>query len=114
MRIKSESWKTMPANNFTILRLILAMLVVFGHFKILSGLPIGNIIHSYADFAVDAFFIVSGYLIYGSFDNSPRLKSFAIKRFFRIYPLYFIIIITQFFIMLWFLDGNVQIADMVK
>ncbi len=104
----------MPSNNFTIVRLILATLVIFGHFKTLSGFAPASGVHSYADFAVDAFFIVSGYLVYGSFDNSPKLKGFYIKRFFRIYPLYSLMIFLQMFLMLFLLGGNVALGDVLQ
>jgi len=104
----------MQDNNFTIVRLILATLVVFGHFKVLPGLSSANGIYGYADFAVDAFFVVSGFLVYGSFDNLPKVKGFYIKRFFRIYPLYFVIVIMQAIAMIAIIGNNVQFSDIVK
>lgn len=109
----------MPANNFTLVRLILATLVIFGHFKVLPGLSSADGLHGYADFAVDAFFIVSGYLVYGSFANSPkigsqRIGSFYIKRFFRIYPLYLVIILLQMLAMIILLGDKAQFADVIK
>ncbi len=104
----------MPENNFTILRLILATLVVIGHFKVLAGLPSAYSIHGYADFAVDAFFIISGYLVYGSFANSPQLKGFYIKRFFRIYPLFAFMILVQTLAMIYLLDGKAQASDIAS
>lgn len=83
------------SNNFTLLRLVLALLVVFGHFKILQGKVYAGGIYGFADFAVDAFFIVSGYLIYASYDARPENISFYIRRFFRIYPLYFAVVLAQ-------------------
>lgn len=104
----------MPPNNFTLVRLILATMVVFGHFKTLPGLSPAHGLYSYADFAVDAFFVVSGYLVYGSFDNSPQLKGFYIKRFFRIYPLYLVMILLQMLVMLMLLGKEAQIGDTLK
>ncbi len=89
-------------NNFNALRLLLAVMVMFGHFK---GLP-GNdytLLYSYADFAIHAFFIVSGYLIAMSYANGSDTINFYIRRVFRIYPLYAVIILTQAVIMLAFL-----------
>lgn len=97
-------------NNFTILRLILAMLVLLGHFKLLQGIAIPPHIFSFADFAVDAFFVVSGYLVAGSFDRKPHFGSFYIRRFFRIYPLYFVVVVVQAIGMLAYyggIDGHV-------
>lgn len=82
-------------NNFTLLRLVLALLVVLGHFKILPGHRAESFWFSHADFAVDAFFVVSGYLIYASYDRTPETGSFYLRRLFRIYPLYFAVIIIQ-------------------
>ncbi len=104
----------MPTNNFTIFRLVLATFVVLGHFKELAGLDIGSTIYSYADLAVNAFFIVSGYLVYGSFDNSPKVGGFYIKRFFRIYPLYAFMIFIQMVAMFLLLKGNVEFVEVIK
>jgi peptidoglycan/LPS O-acetylase OafA/YrhL len=90
---------TPEQNNFTLLRLILALLVVLGHFVILpAGKPASGIF-GYANFAVDTFFVVSGYLIYASFDNQPVIGKFYIRRLFRIYPLYMTVILAQALIM---------------
>lgn len=79
-------------NNFTILRLFLAWLVFFGHFKLLQGDIHPSFPFIYADFAVDAFFVVSGYLITLSFDNDGNLRRFYIRRLFRLYPLYLAVV----------------------
>ncbi len=82
-------------NNFTLLRVVLATLVVLGHYKLLPGITPPKGIFSLADFAVDAFFVVSGYLVYGSYDKQQSLGSFYIRRLFRIYPLYFVTVVVQ-------------------
>ena len=43
--------------------------------------------------AVKSFFVVSGFLIFMSFERTSSLKSFALKRIRRIYPGYFTIVI---------------------
>jgi peptidoglycan/LPS O-acetylase OafA/YrhL len=93
-------------NNFTLIRLILATLVVFGHYRTLRGVdvtPFG--ISYYADVAVDAFFVVSGYLITLSYAARPNLVDFYVKRLFRIYPLYATMILVQATIMIVLLGG---------
>ena len=45
------------------------------------------------DFAVDMFFVVSGYLIFASFDKRPAIGDFYIRRVFRIYPLYMAVVL---------------------
>jgi peptidoglycan/LPS O-acetylase OafA/YrhL/glycosyltransferase involved in cell wall biosynthesis len=82
-------------NNFTALRLLLAVLVVFGHFQVFDGVKSPPWPYSYASTAVDCFFVVSGYLVTNSFDRDSNLYRFYIRRFFRIYPLYLVVIVLQ-------------------
>lgn len=82
-------------NNFTILRLLLALMVVLGHFRLLGGVSSPSWPFNYASAAVECFFVVSGYLITNSFDQDPDLRRFYIKRFFRLYPLYIVVVTIQ-------------------
>ncbi len=83
------------ASNFTILRLLLAVLVVLGHYQLLAGVRSPPWPYSYAATAVDCFFVVSGYLISASFDRDSNLQRFYVRRLFRIYPLYAAVIAAQ-------------------
>src|SRR5579871_6264888 len=94
-------------NNFTILRLLLAVMVVFGHFKLLDGVPAPHWPYVYAGAAVDCFFVVSGYLVSLSFDRDSNFQRFYLRRFFRIYPLYIVIVILQTFILGALADGGI-------
>jgi peptidoglycan/LPS O-acetylase OafA/YrhL len=99
---------TPQQNNFTALRLLLALLVVLGHFTTLpSDIPARGLF-SYGTFAVDTFFVISGYLIFGSFDTKPVIGSFYIRRIFRIYPLYLTVVIVQALIMAALAGGIVE------
>lgn len=82
-------------NNFTPLRLGLALLVVLGHFKAFVGIESPPWPYNYAALAVECFFVVSGYLVTNSYDRDPDLLRFFIKRLFRIYPLYITVVIAQ-------------------
>lgn len=82
-------------NNFTAFRLLLAVLVVFGHFQGFAGVKAPGWPFTYAAAAVDCFFVVSGYLVSASFDRDSNLFRFYVRRFFRIYPLYFAVILLQ-------------------
>lgn len=82
-------------NNFTVLRLGLALLVVLGHFKAFIGVVSPSWPFNYAGMAVECFFVVSGYLVTNSFDRDPDLKRFFIKRVCRIYPLYIAVVVAQ-------------------
>ena len=96
----------MKQNNFDILRLILAILVFFAHWNILTSQDISNPLFHLSGFAVDMFFVVSGFLIFWSFDADQNKKYFYIKRFFRIFPLYAFLIILQTLFFIGFSDGN--------
>jgi peptidoglycan/LPS O-acetylase OafA/YrhL len=102
MKLRPEE----ETNNFTLLRLLLALMVVLGHFKLLSGTEHPSFPCNFADAAVDAFFVVSGYLIAGSYERTRGLGSFYIRRFFRLYPMYACIVIVQTTIMLALLPGG--------
>lgn len=93
-------------NNFDILRLFLAVLVFFGHWNILTNQNIDYIFFHMETYAVDMFFVVSGFLIFWSFDNDQNKKHFYIKRFFRIFPLYAFLIILQTLFFIGFSDGD--------
>jgi peptidoglycan/LPS O-acetylase OafA/YrhL/glycosyltransferase involved in cell wall biosynthesis len=82
-------------NNFTALRLSLALMVVFGHFQLLNGVGSPPWPFNYAAAAVDCFFVVSGYLVANSFDRDSNFRRFYLRRFFRIYPLYIAVVIAQ-------------------
>lgn len=58
------------ANNFDILRLALAILVFFAHWNILTSQKLSNPLFHLSGFGVDMFFIVSGFLIFWSFEKS--------------------------------------------
>ena len=82
-------------NNFTPLRLALALLVVVGHFKLLSGTPDPGFPFNFADAAVYAFFVVSGFLIAGSYERSATLRGYLFRRVFRLYPMYACVVVAQ-------------------
>ncbi len=79
-------------NNFDLIRLIAALMVVFGHSFVLfknngSYDPIQNIFHeSSGTLAVYIFFFLSGIFISASFLNKKDHISFVRMRFFRIWP----------------------------
>jgi peptidoglycan/LPS O-acetylase OafA/YrhL len=82
----------MHNNNFDLIRLFAAMTVVIGHIKMhfeivnwpIFGFFYENFISIFP--GVPIFFIVSGYLVSRSFENSSSVLSYAKKRILRIYP----------------------------
>ncbi len=89
------------SNNFDILRLILAIIVAIVHVEMLTQLEILTICSQFLNSksAVDSFFIISGFLIFMSFDSNPKIMNYAIKRARRIFPGYFTVIILCAFFM---------------
>lgn len=81
-------------NNFDLLRFLFAGTVCLVHARELSGFSqldwIGNIFSS--AIAVKAFFVVSGFLIFMSFERSSSFSSYLNKRIRRIYPAYFTVV----------------------
>lgn len=94
------------ANNFTLLRLVLALMVVLGHAKLLSGTAWPQFPFNFADAAVDSFFVVSGYLIAGSYERCHGLSIFYLRRLFRLYPMYLFVVLAQTAAMLALLPGG--------
>lgn len=83
-------------NNLDCLRLILASIVALYHISALTGLPAFALLGRYCSphFAVRAFFVISGLLIYRSYMRSSSVHSYFEKRIRRIYPAYFTIIVV--------------------
>lgn len=80
-------------NSFTLLRLLLATLVILAHgAELTDGNRSREIFHllggkmTAGEFAVEAFFVVSGYLILQSWSRQPQLGAFLLKRILRIVP----------------------------
>lgn len=80
-------------NAFGFLRLIFASLVIVSHTpELVDGNRSREILTrvfgtiSFGELAVDCFFIISGYLIAGSFLKKPVVSSFLVRRIARIYP----------------------------
>jgi len=105
---KVSSEKIRHANNFGAIRLILAALVVYHHSYSLS---VGNLHHELwtaltstfgpGTVAVFGFFTLSGFLITQSWCRQPKLYSFCLNRFLRIYPGYAVSAIVTIFLIGW-------------
>lgn len=82
-------------NNFDLLRLLFAGTVCLVHAHTLSGFQelsrIGDILSSEA--AVKSFFVISGFLIFMSYEKSSSLASYTTKRMRRIYPAYVTVVL---------------------
>jgi peptidoglycan/LPS O-acetylase OafA/YrhL len=113
-------------NNFGLLRLFFASLVIVSHSpeiidqnrsrEILTNI-FGTI--SFGELAVDSFFLISGYLILKSFYSTSSVKSYFTKRILRIYPgfivasLFCILVVTPI-AGSWNLISNLNSTDWIK
>ncbi|HEY4009068.1 MAG TPA: acyltransferase [Acidobacteriaceae bacterium] len=79
-------------NNFDILRLTLAIVVVFFHSALISNSPslawLPNVFSGHL--AVEGFFSISGFLILASYERSKSLKDYFWRRAGRILPGYWL------------------------
>lgn len=100
----------MAKNNFDLLRLVLAGVVCLIHAYQLSGFEQLSIFSKFlsSDLAVKAFFIVSGFLIFMSYERSSSLRSYAEKRIRRIYPAYFTVIVLCAFLLVFLSNKSVS------
>jgi len=94
-------------NNIGFLRLLFASFVIVGHApELIDGNrtrePLTCIFHtlSLGEISVDAFFLLSGYLITASATRSPSITDYFSRRISRIYPAY-----TSAFLILMFVLG---------
>ncbi|GAA4883827.1 acyltransferase [Flaviramulus aquimarinus] len=90
-------------NNFDFLRFLFAIFVVISHAYPLSGdhessqwiykITDGQIV--LARFGLDGFFIISGFFIFQSLQRSNTLLSYYKKRFLRLFPALFIVLVIS-------------------
>ena len=87
-----KSSASMRPNNFDIMRLMLAVIVVFVHSYDLSGeaalSPIRTVLS--ARLAVECFFVISGFLIFASYERCATLGEYFSNRAWRILPAYWL------------------------
>ena len=90
-------------NNWTILRLVMALAVLVGHAMIISQRSLAAEPMVYADYsisymAVNAFFIASGFLVTASIMHRRNILDFATARGLRIYPALIVHVLLVMFV----------------
>jgi len=95
-----------------------ALWVLLSHVQILTGMKAIPIL-SWGDLAVDLFMMLSGFLMahhyiqrqaHEPWDTSKTAYVFWIRRFFRIAPLYYVILLVAFILGPWLGDNRAAIA----
>ncbi|MFN3212305.1 MAG: acyltransferase family protein [Henriciella sp.] len=85
-------------NRFDLVRLVLASLVFFYHAMVLASIEPGGaleqVLATMAELSIQGFFIVSGALVFGSYERSRGLADYASKRVRRLYPAYLVVILV--------------------
>lgn len=112
MAVHSDS---LHQNNFNLLRLVAASLVIVAHgIELPTGLASRDIAHSVTGqslgwYAVSMFFTISGFLVLGSWDRNPSLRRFVWNRVLRIWPgLIAMLVLSVTALGLWFSTLTVQ------
>lgn len=81
-------------NNINFIRFLAAASVIFGHMGYFIGSPIpmfwGNDV---SGIAVRVFFVLSGYLIFTSFERDPNIFRYLLRRCFRIFPALIVVVL---------------------
>ncbi len=112
--MKAHSNLPRNANNFDIIRILFAWLVIISHSYILSGskscdwvCEMSNHYINMSYFGVKGFITISGFLIFKSLQRSPNILDYLWKRVLRIYPgLLMVLLITTFMAYLIYKPGN--------
>lgn len=94
------------SNNFDVIRLVAAVLVIVSHAPHVLGLqspvfdPFQLVIgHRIGAFAVLTFFIISGYLVAASWERKESLLAFVAGRVLRIYPAAIVVVLLSVFLL---------------
>ena len=113
-------------NNFGMLRLLFASLVILSHSpEQLDGNRSREILTSifgtvnFGDLAVDGFFLISGYLITMSYYRLESIKNYFVRRALRIFPAFAIASLVSIFIFAplsggWQLISSFNLIDWIK
>ena len=97
-------------NNFAMLHMLGALLVIWGHSFNLTGA--GNVAVIFGEVAhaigIKLLFVVSGYLTMMSLQRSRNLRDYYLKRLFRIYPPFAVCVILSTCVLFFFSESNLS------
>ncbi len=98
-------------NNFDFLRLLFSSLVIFSHsFSLTKNnevlLVITNKQVDFGSLSVDVFFVISGFLIFNSLKYSKTPLKYLFKRFLRLFPALFFMLVFSLLILIVVYTGD--------
>ena len=110
-----------PRNSFTLMRLTLASLVIVAHAaELTDGNRSREVFHvlgsqmAAGEFAVEAFFVVSGYLILQSWSRQPKFSAYLMKRILRIVPAFVAAYLISVFLVGWLGGGPTYYTELFQ
>jgi peptidoglycan/LPS O-acetylase OafA/YrhL len=87
-------------NNFDVLRLGAAVMVLVSHSFVVAGVAEPHVGHfPLGTLGVEIFFAISGFLVAKSWFSQPRLRAFAVKRGLRILPALTVTVVACAFVL---------------
>lgn len=103
MYVSKENFKN---NNFNAIQFVMALFVIYSHsFSLGAGTAQGEVIKwltserlSAGSLAVSVMFIISGYLVSASYDNSKSVVQYLKNRIFRVYPALITVVVLSTFV----------------
>lgn len=100
-----EFYEARKKDNFLLLRIIAACMVIYGHsFALTKGVGLTDIFLKYdwgrysGDLAVSMFFVISGFMVSGSFLGRRNLFEYAKARLLRILPAFIVLLLVSAFL----------------
>lgn len=99
--MSSSNLRNAHNNNFDFIRILAALAVLYSHHYALTAQmePSFFGLHSWGGAAVLVFFVISGYLVTGSWYNDPNAFRFAWRRVLRIWPALILVVTCTAFIL---------------
>ena len=83
-------------NNFNILRLAAALMVMLGHMGAVLGIGVPTLgAHGLHVVGVKFLFLIGGYLVTQSWERDPHPGRYALRRFFRFYPPFAVMVLLM-------------------
>ncbi|MHD0614703.1 acyltransferase family protein [Morganella morganii] len=105
--------------SIQVLRGIAALFVVLYHYRNIinstySQGNLGDLLFNYGWIGVDLFFFISGFIIYKTTNKKTTAKEFAIKRVFRIFPVYWVCLIMFLLASWWTTSKGINFYSLFK